>query len=56
MNVPYRVLLPVWVWDQKQKDKDKFNRLLTEYMKRYPHYIVIGTKDGFAICERMEKL
>jgi hypothetical protein len=49
-DVPYRVLLPKWVFDAT--DKEHFKRNLARYMVRYPHYIVKGIKDGFALCER----
>lgn len=50
-DVPYKVLLPRWIWEQAQS-KEQFRQLVVEYMQRYPHYQVIGIKDGFAICKR----
>lgn len=52
-RVPYKVLLPVWIWEQA-KNRDDFLRLVLEYMQNYPHYSVKKIKDGFAICERTE--
>jgi hypothetical protein len=50
-QVPYKVLLPAWIWEEAH-DKEEFKRNLARYMVRYPHYIVKGIKDGFALCER----
>lgn len=50
-NVPYKVLLPVWIWEEA-RDKDHFINLVLDYMTRYPNYTVKKIKDGFAICER----
>jgi hypothetical protein len=50
-EVPYRVLLPNWIWEQAT-DKDHLKRLVLNYMQRYPHYIVISVKSGFAFCKR----
>jgi hypothetical protein len=50
-EVPYRVLLPKWIWEQAA-DKDHFKKLVLDYMRHYPHYAVISVKSGFAICNR----
>jgi hypothetical protein len=46
----YKVLLPKWIWEAK--DKEHLKQLVLGYMKRYPHYTVKSVKNGFAICER----
>jgi hypothetical protein len=47
--VPYKVLLPKWIWEEA-KDKEDLKKLVLQYMQRYPEYIVKTVKDGFAIC------
>lgn len=51
-DAPYPVLLPKWVFDAR--DKEEFKRNLAAYMKHYPHYIVRGIEDRFALCERRD--
>lgn len=51
-KVPYRVLLPNWVFEAT--DKEHFKKLLVQYMKNYPNYIVKRIDRPFAICERRE--
>jgi hypothetical protein len=53
-EVPYKVLLPKWIWEKAQS-KEELKRLVLDYMKRYPHYHVKGIKEGKAICERKEE-
>jgi hypothetical protein len=53
-NVPYKVLLPPRIVEVEKVDIKEFNRLVEGYMQRYPHYVVIGVKDGFALCERIQ--
>ncbi|MBP1950258.1 hypothetical protein [Virgibacillus litoralis] len=53
MLVPFRVLLPKWVYDKAENQQEIHNKAL-EYMQRYPHYTVTNIKNGFAICERIE--
>lgn len=49
----FRVLLPSRMFEEA-RDKEDFKRMLAEYMRRYPNYIVKAIKDGFAVCERRE--
>jgi hypothetical protein len=50
-GAPYRVLLPQRIFEEAQ-DKEHLKRLILEYMKHYPNYVVKSVKDGFAICIR----
>lgn len=50
-KVPYKVLLPPWIWEEAQNEKH-FKELVLDYMKRYPHYKVIKVEGRFAVCER----
>lgn len=52
--VPYKVLLPAWIWKKGLSKEDLKERVL-EYMERYPNYYVKGIKNGKAICERKEE-
>ena len=54
MNVPNRVLLPKWIFEQAQDNEDEIRRLVMEYMKRYPNYRTISIHGSFAICERKD--
>ncbi|EIJ79161.1 hypothetical protein PB1_16429 [Bacillus methanolicus PB1] len=47
----YKVLLPEWIW-KEAKTKEEVKRLVLQYMRHYPHYVVKKVKDGFAVCER----
>lgn len=50
MRDKYRVLLPKWVF---KSDENEQYALVKKYMQRYPHYILISVKNGFAVCERV---
>lgn len=50
-NVPHKVLLPAWIFEQA-KDRNELRSLVLEYMKRYPDYQMIKISGSFAICER----
>ncbi|WP_248892260.1 hypothetical protein [Bacillus methanolicus] len=50
-DVPYKVLLPEWIW-KEAKTKEEVKRLVLQYMQRYPYYAVKKVKDGFAVCVR----
>jgi phenolic acid decarboxylase len=58
-NVPYRVLLPAWLLESKDKlTNDEFIKLVQEYLEkyeRYPHYQLITVDKHFAICEKLEE-
>ncbi|WP_200411395.1 hypothetical protein [Virgibacillus salexigens] len=54
MLVPYKVLLPKWVYEQPISE-DEFYSSVLQYMQRYPHYHVLYVENGFAICERIAK-
>lgn len=53
MLVPYKVLLPQYVF--KSRDKEEIWNKALKYMESYPHYHVIRIENKFAICERIEK-
>lgn len=48
----YRILIPKWIWDSK--DKDEFKTKLSQYMrKNYPEVTrVIKVEKPFVIVER----
>ena len=52
--MPYKVLLPEKVLESiHHVSAEEFKRRVIQYMApRYPDYIVMKVKDGFAICER----
>ncbi|GLC88668.1 hypothetical protein [Lysinibacillus piscis] len=52
-NVPHKVLLPRWIFEQAEGDRDEIKRLVLEYMKRYPNYRIIQVNGSFAVCERL---
>lgn len=47
------VLLPEWIWE-KATSKEHLKKLVLDYMRRYPDYIVKSVKGRFAVCERRE--
>ncbi|KAA0547550.1 hypothetical protein FZW96_11930 [Bacillus sp. BGMRC 2118] len=53
-NVPFKVLLPMKIWNLKESDPERFPKGVLWYMKRYPHYKVLKVVDGFAICEKKD--
>ncbi len=52
-NVPHKVLLPAWIFEQA-KDNDETRHLVLQYMTRYPNYRIIKVSGSFAVCERFE--
>ncbi|MGE7840088.1 hypothetical protein ACQKNX_04785 [Lysinibacillus sp. NPDC093712] len=54
-NVPSKVLLPAWIF-QQAKDNDEIRRLVLQYMRRYPNYRVMKVSGSFAVCEREQGL
>lgn len=54
ITVPHRVLLPRWIFDKAKGDENEINRLVVDYMARYPNYKVREISNGFAVCERFE--
>jgi hypothetical protein len=50
-RVPYKVLLPEWIWEEA-KDKEDLKKLVLQYMRKYPHYSIKKIKGSLAICER----
>jgi hypothetical protein len=52
-KAPYRVFLNPKIFEDA-RDREHFKKLLAAYMKNYPHYVVKGIKDGFAICEKCD--
>lgn len=55
-NVPHKVLLPAWIFQQAGGNKDEIKRLVLQYMQRYPNYRVIKVSGSFAVCERHDGL
>lgn len=53
-NVPYKVLLPHWIFEQAQGNQDEIKRLVRAYMRRYPNYQIIKVSGSFAVCERTD--
>ncbi len=53
LEVPYRVLLPKWVFQGDNRRGTRQNIQL--YMERYPHYQVIDIDGVYAICIKMDK-
>lgn len=54
-NVPSKVLLPAWIFEQA-KDNDEIRRLVLDYMARYPNYRIVKVSGSFAVCERPDGL
>lgn len=54
-NVPTKVLLPAWIFEQA-KDNDEIRRLVLDYMTRYPNYRIIKVSGSFAVCKREQGL
>jgi len=52
MLVPYKVLLPQWVFEHVETDQEVLTNTI-QYIQRYPHYTVNRIENGFAICERI---
>lgn len=52
MDVPSKVLLPQWIWEQSGDDSEKLSLLVDSYMTRYKGYRVLEIKKPFAICKR----
>ncbi|MGE7940655.1 hypothetical protein ACQKNB_01070 [Lysinibacillus xylanilyticus] len=55
-NVPSKVLLPAWIFQQARGNNDEIKRLVLQYMTRYPNYRIIKVSDSFAVCERHDGL
>lgn len=51
MFVPYKVLLPDWVFAQPGKERE----LAETYLQRYPHYHLIKIDNRLAVCERVNQ-
>ncbi|MEQ6355938.1 hypothetical protein ABNX05_15010 [Lysinibacillus sp. M3] len=54
-DVPNRVLLPHWIFEQANGDKDEIKRLVLQYMTRYPNYRLLKISGCFAICQKIER-
>ncbi|UKJ44316.1 hypothetical protein [Lysinibacillus sp. ACHW1.5] len=54
-NVPHKVLLPAWIF-QQAKDNDEIRRLVLQYMTRYPNYRIVKVSGSFVVCEREQRL
>lgn len=55
-NVPNKVLLPCWIFEQAKNDKKEMHRLVEDYMSRYPDFRLIEVRGSFAVCEKLENL
>lgn len=55
-NVPHKVLLPAWIFQQAGGNNDEIKRLVLQYMQRYPNYRVTKVSGSLAICERQDGL
>ena len=55
-NVPHKVLLPAWIFQQAGGNNDEIKRLVLDYMTRYPNYRVLKVSGSFAVCEREQGL
>lgn len=55
-NVPSKVLLPAWIFQQARGNNDEIKRLVLDYMQRYPNYRIIKVSGSFAECERVDGL
>ncbi|EAZ84547.1 hypothetical protein BB14905_21388 [Bacillus sp. B14905] len=55
-NVPHKVLLPAWIFQQAGGNNDEIKRLVLQYMQRYPNYRVTKDSGSFAVCERHDGL
>lgn len=53
-DVPHKVLLPHWIFEQAKSDENEIRRLVLQYMTRYPNYRVLKISGSFAVCERTE--
>ncbi|MBG9479395.1 hypothetical protein ABE60_18320 [Lysinibacillus sphaericus] len=53
-NVPHRVLLPLWIFEQAKGDENEIRRLAIQYMTRYQNYRLLKISGNFAVCEREE--
>lgn len=50
------VLLPRWIWEQKDRITEKELRYLVyKYLVRYKDYELIEVQGDFAICRRKER-
>ncbi|WP_099157300.1 hypothetical protein [Virgibacillus ndiopensis] len=49
----HRVLLPKWIFTQSTNEQE-LNKLVLQYMQRYPNYVLIYIENEFAICERID--
>ncbi|MEK4171003.1 hypothetical protein MHI22_05445 [Lysinibacillus sp. FSL L8-0312] len=54
-NVPTKVLLPAWIFEQA-KDNDEIRRLVLDYMRRYPNYRIVKISGSFAHCDMYDGL
>ncbi|MGE7951905.1 hypothetical protein [Lysinibacillus xylanilyticus] len=55
-DVPSKVLLPAWIFEQAGGNNDEIRRLVLQYMTRYPNYRIIKVSGSFAVCERQGEL
>lgn len=50
MQVTTKVRLPSWIFQQADGNKQELQRLIVEYMKRYPEYRILKVQGKFAVC------
>ena len=55
-NVPTKVLLPAWIFQQAKGNNDEIKRLVLDYMTKYPNYRIVKVSGSFAVCERPDGL
>lgn len=53
LNFQSRVLLPRRLW-REAANKEQLDKLILDYMQRYPNYVVLRIENHFAICDRKD--
>lgn len=56
MLVPYRILLPKWIFEPPMDNKEDQEIQTLIYLQRYPHYQFLYIENGFAVCDRLEQI
>lgn len=52
VSVPYRILLPKWIFISSFTEEELINRTKEYLKRRYPDRIFIRVEGKYAICER----
>lgn len=50
MRYTTKVRLPCWIFQRADGNKQELQRLIVEYMKRYPEYRILKVQGKFAVC------